>query len=117
MYFKDDYHKQLANKLMKAFGYGSLQDDKCCGSFSYLAAATYKEDVLLESISSNRLLNYKVLMTSMTVFSSSEQAMLRFSAQLYNSSIDSITLEDTLRHLDEGNKRVLSDALRFRYNI
>ncbi|GGB50266.1 hypothetical protein F3157_11445 [Virgibacillus dakarensis] len=46
MYFKNDFHRELATKLMNKFGFKTLEDDRECGSFCYVSAATYKEGLL-----------------------------------------------------------------------
>lgn len=52
LYFKDDYHKETALKLMKQFEFETLEDDREYGSFCYLATATYKYNDLKKVIDS-----------------------------------------------------------------
>lgn len=116
MFFKDEYHQKLAEKLMKQFGFNSLEDDREYGAFCYVASATYKEKDLL-NIASTEGIDLDELEQKMGVYSNSERSMIRFGLQLFNSGIDDISLPDVLHSLDEQNEKVIVQSILFRYKI
>lgn len=116
MFFKDEYHQELAVKLMNEFGFQNLEDDREYGAFCYVAAATYKEKDLL-SIASPEGIDLDELEQKMLVYSTSERSMIRFGLQLFNSGIDDIILPEVLSSLDDKNEKVIMQSIIFRYNI
>lgn len=116
MYFKDDYHKKTALELMNLFGFDNLEEDKELGSFCYVASATYKfED--LQSVISPEGLDLDTLEQMILVYSPSEMSMIRFALQLFNQNIDDITIPEVFSSLDEENKKVVLDAIKFKFGI
>lgn len=116
MFFKDEYHQQLADKLMKKFGFQTLEDDREYGSFCYVASATYKENQLLK-VADPSGVDLDVLNEQLSVYSNSERAMIRFALQLFSSDLDDITIPEVMRSLDEQNEKVIVQAIQFRYKM
>lgn len=116
VYFKSDYHEETARELMKRFGFEKLEDDREYGTFCYVTTATYKyED--LKKVADPEGLDLDKLQQIMLVYSSTEMSMIRFGLQLFNANIDDITIPDVMSGLDDENKRVVIEALKFRYRI
>lgn len=114
MFFKSDYHEEIANKLMKLCGFERLEDNKEFGSFCYVASATYKLNNLEEVVGEDGI-DLDTLEQKMLVYSTSEMSMIRFGLQLFNESIDDITIPEVFSSLDEENKKVVLEAIKFRF--
>lgn len=114
VFFKSDYHEEIANKLMKLCGFERLEDNKGFGSFCYVASATYKLNDLEEVVGEDGI-DLDTLEQKMLVYSPSEMSMIRFGLQLFNESIDDITIPEVFSSLDEENKKVVLEAIKFRF--
>lgn len=116
MYYKDDVHKEYTLQLLKKFGFHHLEDNREYGVFCYLASATYKKNDL-EKAATSEGIDLNVLKARLPFFSSSEQAMIRFALQLFDSELDDITLPEVFHHLDEKNKKVVLETIKFRFQL
>lgn len=116
MYFKSDYHEETALKLMNLCGFKRLEDDREYGSFCYVTTATYKFNDLQE-VASEEGIDLDTLEQKMLVYSPSEMDIIRFGLQLFNANLDDITIPQVFSSLDEENKKVVLEAIKFRYRV
>lgn len=114
MYFKSDYHEEQTKMLLKKFRKSDVLQDIEYGSFAYIVGATYKAEKIAETIDEEGI-DLDKLYEIIGVFSSSEQGMIRFALQCFNSSIDDIKLSDVMRPLDDENTKVIKQAIEIRY--
>lgn len=115
MFYKSDYHREQTEKLLGKLGKSSIESDKEYGILAYIIGATYKADQLGKAIDSNGNIDVDKAYEIMGVFSSAEKDMIRFAFQLFNSSIDNITLSDVFHSLDADNTRIIKQAIDFMY--
>lgn len=115
MYFKSDYHEEQTNLLLEKFGKTDVLQDIEYGSFAYIVGATYKAEKIAETIDEDNTIDLDELYEIIGVFSSSEQGIIRFALQCFNSSIDDIKLSDVMRPLDDENTKVIKQAIEIRY--
>ncbi|GLW42821.1 hypothetical protein P4T07_12065 [Bacillus amyloliquefaciens] len=88
-------HEETAIKLMNQLGFNRIEDNRECGSFCYLATATYKyED--LKHVVDDVGIDLDTLAQQIQIYSPSEMAMIRFGIQLFNSQIDNITIPELM---------------------
>lgn len=115
MYFKSDYHEEQTKMLLEKFRKSDVLQDIEYGSFAYIVGATYKAEKIAETIDEDNTIDLDKLYEIIGVFSSSEQGMIRFALQCFNSSIDDIKLSDVMRPLDDENTKVIKQAIEIRY--
>lgn len=115
IYFKSELHEEQTNLLLEKMGKASLLKDIEYGSFAYIVGATYKVNQIMQTVDENNSIDLDELYNIIGVFSSSEQGMIRFALQCFNSSIDDIKLGDVMRPLDDENTKVIKQAIDIRY--
>ena len=115
VYFKSDLHKEQTEKILEKFGQKSLSQNIEYGLFAYVVGATYKAENVLKTINDENFIDIDKLHEIINSFSTSERVMIRFSLQLFNSSIDDIKLSDVMYSLDSENVKVIKQAIELRY--
>lgn len=115
IFYKDDFHEEQTRQLLDKFKKVDVLQDIEYGSFSYMVGATYKANQVENVIDEEGHLDVDKLYEVIAVFSTSEQNMIRFGLQLFNSSIDDIALGEVMRPLDEGNTQVVKQGIEIRY--
>lgn len=111
MTFKNDNHKSDYHALLETL---QTKGDKEYAVLAYLLTATGKLKALKDCFDAYHV-DIDSLYEKMKVFSPTEKAMIRFGVQCYNDNLDSITLGETLRGLDEHNEKVVLHAINVRY--
>lgn len=109
MYFKSDEHKKLFLALKDKAGQG---DDCEYTAALYVLAALGKP---IEKYVQPGAIEFKKLKQVSRAWSSSEKALIKLAATLFNSSVWSVKVSDVFRHLDEENTRVALQGLEIRY--
>lgn len=115
IYFKSNLHEELTKLLLEKMGKESLLQNIEYGSFAYVVGATYKVNQIIHTIDDDNNIDLDELYNIMGVFSTSEQGMIRFALQCFNTSIDDIKLSDVMRPLDDENTKVIKQAIDIRY--
>jgi len=110
MYYKNDEHRDLFLTLKQKAGQG---DDCEYISALYVLAALGKQ--VATYVQSDDI-DFKDLLTDIVqVGSSSERALARLAASLFNTSTWPISIGYVFRYLDEENTKVALQALEIRY--
>jgi hypothetical protein len=109
MYFIDDVHK---NRFMVLKAKADQGNDCEYSSALYVLAALGKP---IEKYVQPGAIEFKKLKQVSRAWSSSEKAMLKLAATLFNNSTWSVRVADVFRHLDEENTRVALQGLEIRY--
>lgn len=109
LYFKDLKHQRCHSELLKK----ADKDNKQVLAAVYALAATGKEKVK-EYIQNDRI-DFDSLFEDAELWSSSEKALIKLAATLYNSSTWPVTIGDVFYPLDTQNIQVVLDALKMRY--
>ncbi len=109
MYFIDDVHK---NRFMVLKAKADQGNDCEYSSALYVLAALGKP---IEKYVQPGAIEFKKLKQVSRAWSSSEKALIKLAATLFNSSVWSVKVSDVFRHLDEENTRVALQGLEIRY--
>ena len=109
MYFRDDRHRDIFLALRQKAGVGK---DCEYDSALYVLSALGKP---IEKYVQPGAIEFKKLKQVSRAWSSSEKALLRLAAALFNASTWPVTIEDVFYSLDEDNVRVALQALEIRY--
>lgn len=109
MYFRDDRHRDIFLALRQKAGVGK---DCEYDSALYVLAALGKP---IEKYVQPGAIEFKKLKQVSRAWSSSEKALIKLAATLFNSSVWSVKVSDVFRHLDEENTRVALQGLEIRY--
>lgn len=112
MYFKNDEHKELFLALKEKTGQGN---DCEYTAALYVMAAIGKP--VRSSLFIRGGINFSEWFDESSVWSSSEKALAKLAATLFNSGTWPVNIDDVFRHLDEENTRVAIEALKIRYLI
>jgi len=115
MYFKDNVHEEQTYALLEMFQVKAITQNIEYGAFAYMVGATYKAKQIMKCIDDDKSINLDKFYKTIGVFSSSEQSMLRFALQCFNSSIDDIKLSDVMRSLDNMNVKAVKQVIDMRY--
>ena len=111
MYFKSKEHQEFFKSLIMRAG---QDNDVEYSAALYVLAAIGKEVskyVLLGEI------KFPALFRIAKVWSSSEKALLKLSATLFNAGTWSAKIGDVFYHLDNENSKVAIEAIKIRYCI
>lgn len=112
MYFKNNEHKELFLALKNKAGQGN--DCEYTSALYVLAALGKRVAIYLGSDG----IDFMILLTDIAqVGSSSEQALTKLAASLFNDSTWHVPIGEIFRHLDEENTRVAIEALKIRYLV
>ena len=109
MYFKNDAHQKQALTMKNKAGQG---DDCEYTAALYVLAALGKP---IEKYVQPGAIEFKKLIQASKAWSTSEKALIKLAATLFNSSVWSVKVSDVFRHLDEENTRVALQGLEIRY--
>jgi|SRR5699024_3734119 len=115
MYFKDEEHKEGLEFLLSKFGLSDVESDVYYGSLAYLVSATGKERKIVKTFKRDGSVDSDKYMEIIQVYSSSEQALLKFALQCFNSRLSKITIADVFYSLDSQNSKVVKQAIEIRY--
>lgn len=110
MYWKDERHKALFERLRGKAGQGK---DVEFAAAIYVLAAIGKTEI--EKYIILNVIDFQALKRVATVWSSSEQTLLRLAATLFNAGTWRVSVNDVFYHLDRDNARVAIEALKIRY--
>lgn len=116
LYFKLDGHVTEMQELLKAFGIRSLYQSKEHTVLCYYISAVFKGKYLIDDISEDGL-NMEGIEEKLLSYSPSESGLIRFGLQLFNPTMDDITIPEVFFSLDEENSKVLISGLAFRYGV
>lgn len=117
-YYKGSFHEELHLKFMEKL----KAKDREYSSFSYVAAAIGKEDIL--SALDYYSIDYEALWDMSKVWSNSEKAMLEVAFQLFNGSnffVDETeqllfsSVSSIFKSLDPANSKVVIEGITQRY--
>jgi len=111
VYFKSKEHEKSFNGLVIRAGQGNDSE---------YTAAVYVLSALGKRIEKYVLpgeIKYPALFRVAKVWSSSEKALLKLSATLFNAGAWSAKIGDTFHHLDAENREVAIEAIKIRYHI
>lgn len=111
MFFKDEYHEKLFYKFSEKMGI--IRFDREYTSLIYCLSAVGKER-LIEFIDEDGV-EVGNLLDEIAPYSQSEIALVRSGLNLFNSSIDDISISDAFYHLDDSNTNVLIEAIKMRF--
>jgi hypothetical protein len=109
MYFRDDRHRDIFLALRQKAGVGK---DCEYDSALYVLSALGKP---IEKYVQPGAIEFKKLKQVSRAWSSSEKALLKLAATLFNDSTWQAKVGDVFHHLDEDNCRVALQALEIRY--
>lgn len=115
MYFKNEKHKEDLELLLNKFGLSDVKNNVYYGSLAYIVSATGKANKIAKTFKSDGSINTREYLNIIKVFSSSEQALLKFALQCFNSSLSEITIADVFYSLDSKNTKVVKQAIEIRY--
>lgn len=115
IFFKNDLHEEGTKLLLVKMGKTDVLQDVEYGTFAYIVGAIYKAKQVVKVIDGDGSINLDYLYEIIGVFSSCEQAMIRFALQCFNNSMDDIPLGEVMRSLDNENTKVIKQAIEIRY--
>jgi hypothetical protein len=115
VYYKDEVHEEKTMEILKKFEQTTIHQDVEYGAFAYIIGATYKAEYIIQCIDEDGNIDLDDLFEVMGFFSTSEQGMIRFALQCFNSSIDDIKLSEVMRPLDDENTKMIKQAIDIRY--
>lgn len=111
MQFVSDIHRHKYSELAIRAQAG---DDREFQAAIYVIAALPKD---VKDYIEPRKIYFSRLMKDCKSWSSSEKAMVRLAATLYNDSAWPVRVGDVFFHLDQTNTRVALEGLRLRYQF
>lgn len=111
MYFKSDKHKELFLALKAKAGQGI---DCEYTAALYVLSAVGKP---VEQYVHPGVIEVRKLKQASAAWSSSEKALLKLAATLFNDSTWQAKVGDVFHHLDEDNARIALQGLEIRYLI
>jgi hypothetical protein len=112
LWFKSDKHRQLFVGLDEKMNSPKEMDALSC---IYVLAAIGKPTAK-DYIDETGMIYFEELLKDAEVWSSSEKALLKLAAHLFN-SIWPANIDEVFYNLDYSNKRIALKAIQMRYNV
>jgi hypothetical protein len=112
LWFKNDRHRQLFVDLNDKMDHPKGMDSLAC---IYVLSAIGKDSVRKYIVESDRIA-FDELLGVASPWSSSEKALLKLAAHLFN-SIWPANIDEVFYNLDYNNKRIALKAIQMRYNV
>ena len=113
MYFKNDEHQKLFTFLKQKAGQGNNCEYTAA---IYTLAALGKSASVIKYVLLGEI-KFPALFKVAKVWSSSEKALLKLAASLFNASSWPVPVGDVFYHLDSNNSRVAIEAIKIRYLV
>lgn len=109
MYYKNDEHKEFFLTLKEK----ARQGNDCEYTAALYVIAAIGKPIRVSILKSG--INFSEWFKEAEIWSSSEKALARLAAALFNASTWPVPIGDVFRHLDKENTRVALQALEIRY--